>query len=466
MKRTKHTLFLFSPYQYKAVEEYLNRQAAQGWELVRAGVFAKFRATTRTDLNYCTDLLVCRRRNRDRERQREYLDLCRDAGWEPVARVSWMSMFASQPGKAPVPIQTDPAEERKAYRRSYLLGMALAILPFLCYAVMLAAIFSIADLDTAVFLSMLCQWPHSWAMAGVCLCGLLWAGPALWKMVDFIRAQWSVHRTGRIEAAPPWVMWANAAANLLQCLAALTLIAGELIETIQAGDRYSFCVILGVLGAVQLVWAQNQGEEVFPREIRNSFVAGAVLVALAAALAAAVYLSPGAREVYFLGNGSYEEYCEAAAGLSLLRDDELDAGRSEDYYVVERGFGPAGRYAMVMNDLNFELRAYSCTRYDCYTAGLAAWTADTLAAWAEQPEPAGPAMLWYYGGADMEPVELAWADEAWYGQWSSEDGERMVSVLVLRQGRLTACVSAPVPLWEGERLSAIQEWLEKGDEPG
>ncbi len=116
---------------------------------------------------------------------------------------------------------------------------------------------------------------------------------------------------------------------------------------------------------------------------------------------------------------------------------------------------------MVMNDLNFELRPYSCIRYDCYTAGLAAWTADTLAAWAEQPEPAGLAMLWYYSGADMEPVELAWAEEAWYGEWDRPGGDERSSILVVRRGRLAVCVSAPDPLWDWETLSVIQAWMEE-----
>ena len=31
MRKTKHALFAFSSYTYKAVEAYLNRQAARGW---------------------------------------------------------------------------------------------------------------------------------------------------------------------------------------------------------------------------------------------------------------------------------------------------------------------------------------------------------------------------------------------------------------------------------------------------
>ena len=51
MRQTKHVLFAFSPYTYKAVEAYLNRQAARGWALERIGPFeqlARFRRTDRS----------------------------------------------------------------------------------------------------------------------------------------------------------------------------------------------------------------------------------------------------------------------------------------------------------------------------------------------------------------------------------------------------------------------------------
>ena len=51
MRKTKHVLFTFSPYEYKGVEGYLNEQAERGWELVKVGsILAKFRRTQRTAL--------------------------------------------------------------------------------------------------------------------------------------------------------------------------------------------------------------------------------------------------------------------------------------------------------------------------------------------------------------------------------------------------------------------------------
>ena len=89
MRQTKHVLFAFSPYTYKAVEAYLNRQAARGWALERIGPFeqlARFRRTDRTDLRCCTDLLPYRRGKKGRAKVEEYLALCREGGWELVDR--------------------------------------------------------------------------------------------------------------------------------------------------------------------------------------------------------------------------------------------------------------------------------------------------------------------------------------------------------------------------------------------
>ena len=82
MRKTKHVLFTFSPYEYKGVEAYLNSQAARGWELENVNPLgvARFRRAQRADLRYCTDLLSYRRRREGRQAEREYLELCRGGG--------------------------------------------------------------------------------------------------------------------------------------------------------------------------------------------------------------------------------------------------------------------------------------------------------------------------------------------------------------------------------------------------
>lgn len=55
-------------------------------------------------------------------------------------------------------------------------------------------------------------------------------------------------------------------------------------------------------------------------------------------------------------------------------------------------------------------------------------------------------------GADMAPVDLPWADEGWYGQWT--EGE--LYVLVVRVGRQVTRLSAWEPLMTEEALAAIE----------
>ena len=54
--KVKWTPFWFMPGDFKAVERYLNRQAAKGWQLEKLGLFARWRRTERNDLRCCVDL--------------------------------------------------------------------------------------------------------------------------------------------------------------------------------------------------------------------------------------------------------------------------------------------------------------------------------------------------------------------------------------------------------------------------
>ena len=55
-------------------------------------------------------------------------------------------------------------------------------------------------------------------------------------------------------------------------------------------------------------------------------------------------------------------------------------------------------------------------------------------------------------GADMALVDLPWADEVWYGQWT--EGE--LYVLVVRVGRQVTRLSSWEPLMTEEALAAIE----------
>lgn len=96
----------------KSMESELDRLAGEGWALdwLCFGL-ARFRRADRRDLRYCVE--PAHKLPVERE-EADYLQLCADAGWEPVAETSFYRVFASRPGTHPVPLQTDPAVEFEA----------------------------------------------------------------------------------------------------------------------------------------------------------------------------------------------------------------------------------------------------------------------------------------------------------------------------------------------------------------
>lgn len=106
----------------KALEAALNRRAAAGWALRWLfGGLACFRRTERTDLRYCVEL---RPRKKDpddlNEPDRDYLDLCADAGWELVDQTAVFRIFASKAGSDPLPLQTDSALDYEEHWKAAL----------------------------------------------------------------------------------------------------------------------------------------------------------------------------------------------------------------------------------------------------------------------------------------------------------------------------------------------------------
>lgn len=115
----------------QAAQDFLDAMARKGWELekVRFEIFAKFRKTDRADLRYFIDFTDAKPGNPYEES--DYRQLCADAGWEFVEELGYWNVYASAPGRACIPIQTDPAEEYERYRqkvarRSWLSALGTA----------------------------------------------------------------------------------------------------------------------------------------------------------------------------------------------------------------------------------------------------------------------------------------------------------------------------------------------------
>ena len=135
MEKTCWRPFAYLVPDHLAAQDHLNAMAKKGWELDRIawGYFAKFKRSQREDLTYFLDWT-----DPEKGEQEDYLQLCRDAGWDLAFQQRYWNIYASRPGSAPSPIQTDPELEYQRFRKKVLRRMGLTfgfvllgLLPFL-----------------------------------------------------------------------------------------------------------------------------------------------------------------------------------------------------------------------------------------------------------------------------------------------------------------------------------------------
>lgn len=116
----------FTVWQADQEVRWLEQMAREGWHLTRGGILFKFRkgppSMVRYQLDYRTETGV---------QLKEYLDLCRDAGWEHVSRFANWHYFRTAEPSAP-DLHTDPASLADRYKRILaLLAIVLfANMPF------------------------------------------------------------------------------------------------------------------------------------------------------------------------------------------------------------------------------------------------------------------------------------------------------------------------------------------------
>ena len=113
MKRRKWMLLTFHAVDYRSIPLFLERQEKRGWQLKRIlwpwiGLFVP----AETQSRYAADLFPSDALG-DEEKRAEYLRLCADAGWDYVGRLDRAALFRARPGRAVVPLQTDPALEKR-----------------------------------------------------------------------------------------------------------------------------------------------------------------------------------------------------------------------------------------------------------------------------------------------------------------------------------------------------------------
>lgn len=124
---TTTRLRFFTVWQADKEIRWLEQMAREGWHLVRGGILFKFRrgapAIVRYQLDYRTETGA---------KLQEYLDLCRDAGWEYVYKFANWHYFRTADSSAP-DLHTDPASLADRYKRVLALLTCLLVInmPFL-----------------------------------------------------------------------------------------------------------------------------------------------------------------------------------------------------------------------------------------------------------------------------------------------------------------------------------------------
>lgn len=107
-------------------EQWLEQMAGEGWRLVKAPIAYKFVKAEPEAWRYRLDY-----RTEPGPELREYIGLCKDAGWEHVCRFSGWHYFRTSDPKAPE-LHSDPSSLADRYKRLLVLLAVLLVvnIPF------------------------------------------------------------------------------------------------------------------------------------------------------------------------------------------------------------------------------------------------------------------------------------------------------------------------------------------------
>jgi len=132
---------IYNVTELEVLEEYLERQAAQGWILERAGMYGfTLKKGEPRNLRYCVDIpSVHRKRGGTNEYLQSYYEMCEEAGWTLVGTNTTIHVFVTADMSVP-PIHTDPEirfEAAESYFRDQSggAGLLLAIMVLLAVPV-------------------------------------------------------------------------------------------------------------------------------------------------------------------------------------------------------------------------------------------------------------------------------------------------------------------------------------------
>lgn len=135
----KWVIFNFLPYEYKSLEEYLEKMALKGWILENMmGLFLKFKRSKPKSLKYSVDIVdsVSFFDGENSDSLLEYREYCKEAGWEFVCGREKIQVYCSEIDQERIDIHTDEVEKFNTIRKASLKYVSLNFitLVFLLYS--------------------------------------------------------------------------------------------------------------------------------------------------------------------------------------------------------------------------------------------------------------------------------------------------------------------------------------------
>jgi len=167
MRETKRKFLFLQIYDHTGIKKRLEEMAEEGWKLEKIGEMGayKFRRMTPKQLRYSV-VYFPEASEFDPEpgvRQREFIELCEQSGWEYIDSTAQMLVFCTECVN-PIPIETDAQMQvetvHKAMKKSFLPGqfvlLGLAILQLLMFGYRIATETVNVLLQNALLVSLIC----------------------------------------------------------------------------------------------------------------------------------------------------------------------------------------------------------------------------------------------------------------------------------------------------------------------
>lgn len=118
---TKWVYLNFKPYEFRAIEEYLDKEALRGWKLEKIkGEFFKFKKIEPKSFKYTVDVLdeIAFIDGKNTEKSMEYREFCNMAGWEFICEKNKFQIYCSEYLTENIPIHTDEAERFEIVKKA------------------------------------------------------------------------------------------------------------------------------------------------------------------------------------------------------------------------------------------------------------------------------------------------------------------------------------------------------------